>query len=54
VTPGNDANRHVWLIRFLNDGQLFGRRPATPALRAGKNFYVRIVTTHNGHITSLT
>ncbi|OWK24226.1 hypothetical protein AJ87_23585 [Rhizobium yanglingense] len=29
VTPGNDANRHAWLIRLLNDGQLFGRRPAT-------------------------
>jgi len=30
VTPCNDADRRIWLIRFLNDGKLLSSRPATP------------------------
>ena len=54
VTPCNDADRRIWLIRFLNDGKLLSSRPATPPLWAGQDFSLRIVTGHNEHITSLT
>jgi hypothetical protein len=54
IAPSNDAHCRIWLIRLVHDGKLLGRRPATAALRAGQHFYLRVVTGHNGHITSLT
>src|SRR5690606_32140118 len=51
ITPSNNADCRIRLIRLLNDGKLLRCRPATAALRAGQHFYLRYVTGHNGHIT---
>jgi hypothetical protein len=54
ITPSNNAHRGIGIIGFLDDGELLSRRPATAALGAGQDFYLRTVTGHNGHITSHT
>lgn len=54
LTPSNDADCRVRLIRLLNDSKLLSGRPATAPLRPGQDLDLRMVTSHNGHITSHT
>ncbi len=54
IAASNNAHRGVRLLGLLDDGELLCRRPATAALRTGQDFYLRVVTGHNGHITSHT
>jgi hypothetical protein len=53
MPPCGRCQLYMW-VQFGRCALQTCRRPATPTLRAAKYFYLRIVTGHNDHITSLT
>ncbi len=47
MTTGDQTDRRVRLVGFVDNRKLLRCTPASTPLRAGKNFHLNAITSHN-------